>query len=140
MLCEAGIPPQHVGQRRAAYGEQQQEVTVQAGETAAVEFRMESSALELDEMIVTGTAGGSQRRAIGNVVTSVNADQIIAQSPINSVDQLIGPRAGGTEVLLVAGETLTAFSLEGEPVWSLILPAPEGAVTGRPVEKAPRLS
>jgi len=34
--------------------------------------------------------------------------------------------ADGTEVLLVTSETLSALSLDGEPLWSLTLPAPDG--------------
>ena len=107
LLVNVPVGEQTVEVMLIGYGMQSQQVMVRAGETAMVEFRMESSALELDEMIVTGTAGGSQRRAIGNVVTSVNADQIIAQSPINSVDQLIGQRTPGLTMLPGTGQVGT---------------------------------
>jgi TonB-dependent SusC/RagA subfamily outer membrane receptor len=107
LLLNVPVGQQSVSVVMIGYEQQQQTVTVQAGQTASVEFRMESSALELDEMIVTGTAGGSQRRAIGNVVTSVNADQIIAQSPITSVDQLIGQRTPGLTMLPGTGQVGT---------------------------------
>ena len=107
LLLNVPVGQQTVNVLLIGYEAQDQQVTVQAGQTAMVEFRMESSALELDEMIVTGTAGGSQRRAIGNVVTSVNADQVIAQSPINSVDQLIGQRTAGVTMLPGTGQVGT---------------------------------
>src|SRR5690606_6086541 len=87
--------------------QQRQQVTVQAGQVATMEFRLESSALELDEVIVTGTAGGTQRRAIGNVVTAVNADQVIDEAPIESVTQLIGQRTPGLVMLPGTGQVGT---------------------------------
>ncbi len=101
-----------VGQRTVevlmiGYETQQQQVLVSAGQTATVEFRLESSALELDAVIVTGTAGGSQRRAIGNVVTAVNTDDVLSRSPIQSVDQLIGQRTPGLTMLPGTGQVGT---------------------------------
>lgn len=57
-------------------------MTVGAGLTATVDFQLSQTALDLDEIVVTGTAGGTQRRAIGNVVAAVNVDAVMARSPI----------------------------------------------------------
>lgn len=62
------------------YGSQEQSVTVQSGQVSTLTFQLETSALELDEMVVTGTAGGTQRRAIGNVVTAINTNEIMTRS------------------------------------------------------------
>lgn len=45
-----------------------QQVSVTAGETAQLNISLTQDVLALDEVIVTGTAGGTQRRAVGNVV------------------------------------------------------------------------
>src|SRR5262245_25545315 len=50
-----------------------QSVTVAAGQTVQLDFGMSEEALGLDEIIVTGTPGGTQRRAIGNSVLQVQA-------------------------------------------------------------------
>ena len=60
--------------QRLGYTSATQEVTVtQGGGVVRVDFLLSVSALSLDAMLITGTAGGTQRRAIGNVVTTVDA-------------------------------------------------------------------
>ncbi len=107
LLLEVPVGQHAVEVLLIGYAEQQQQVTVQAGQVSTMEFRLESSALELDEVIVTGTAGGTQRRAIGNVVTAVNADQVIDEAPIESVTQLIGQRTPGLVMLPGTGQVGT---------------------------------
>src|SRR5690606_24529268 len=51
------------------YEAAEQTVTVTAGQTATVELTLSPAAIGLDEVVVTGTAGGQERRAIGNVVS-----------------------------------------------------------------------
>src|SRR5690606_19308766 len=53
-----------------------QEVTVAAGATVVQDFALAEEALGLDEIIVTGTPGGTQRRAIGNAVASVSVSEV----------------------------------------------------------------
>ena len=45
-------------------------VTVAAGQPATADFGLEASAYSLDEVVVTGTAGGEARRTLGNAVAS----------------------------------------------------------------------
>jgi TonB-linked SusC/RagA family outer membrane protein len=81
------------------YSTAQQEVTVAAGEVTTVDFALESQALALDEIVVTGTAGGTQRRAIGNVVDQISAASIVETSPAVSVNQLIQQRSAGVQLM-----------------------------------------
>src|SRR5690606_14639889 len=69
------------------------EVVVREGEVVEVNFELAEQALALDEIVVTGTAGGSQRRAVGNVVDRISADEIREVSPATDVSQLIGQRS-----------------------------------------------
>jgi TonB-dependent starch-binding outer membrane protein SusC len=82
-------------------------VTVVAGQTVNLEIRLTQQALDLDAIVVTGTAGGTQRRAIGNVVASINADEILARSPIQNVDQMLGQRTPGLMLLPGTGQVGT---------------------------------
>jgi len=103
------VPPgqQTVQAVLIGYGSQEQNVTVQSGQVSSLTFQLETSALELDEMVVTGTAGGTQRRAIGNVVTAISTDEVMSRSPIHSVDQLIGQRTPGLVMLPGTGQVGT---------------------------------
>ena len=61
---------------RIGYRTVAQQVTVGGGQTVELNFEITEEALALDEIIVTGTAGGTQRRAIGNAVERLDAAAI----------------------------------------------------------------
>src|SRR5690606_7233026 len=92
-----GVPAGHVAVTAKPIGDGTlaRTVVVQPGATATVDFTLAVSALGLDAVIVTGTAGGTQRRAIGNVVTTVNAEAILETAPVTNMDQLMGQRTPG---------------------------------------------
>ena len=58
---------------RIGYRSQSLEVTVAQGAPVQANFQLLQEALALDEIIVTGTPGGTRRRAIGNVVGRIDA-------------------------------------------------------------------
>src|SRR5688500_19487278 len=61
---------------RIGYRAATRQVTVASGQTVVQDFSLAEEALGLDEIIVTGTPGGTQRRAIGNAVLSVQAAEV----------------------------------------------------------------
>ena len=91
------VPPgtHEVSVARLGYGAITQEIVVGAGQTVVFDFELVSAALELDEIIVTGTAGGTQRRAVGNVVARIEVDPLQRVAPINSLEQAIGASVPG---------------------------------------------
>ena len=66
--------------QRIGYRIQTAEITVAAGATVVRDFALSEEALGLDEIIVTGTPGGTQRRAIGNAVTVVRRERMSPRS------------------------------------------------------------
>ena len=79
--------------RRIGYATQRQTINL-SGDVAA-NFVLEPSAAALDEVVVTGTAGGELRRSIGNTVATIDADDAMSKSAAQSVSSLIGARAPG---------------------------------------------
>lgn len=69
-----------------------QEVNVAAGETAEIEFQLEVSAISLDEVVVTGTAGAVERRRLGVTVGSVDVTQLQEINPVESIGQVLQAR------------------------------------------------
>ncbi len=96
-------------------------VAVQSGESTVQNFSLRQEALALDEVVVTGTAGGTQRRAIGAVVERLNAAQVMEKAPVANVDQLIGQRTPGLIVLPAAGQVGTGAPLRIRGASSLSL-------------------
>ncbi len=74
----AGVPAgtHSVTAQRIGYTSSTIEVTVAGDETTLLDFQLAEEALGLDEIIVTGTPGGTQRRAIGNAVATLEAADI----------------------------------------------------------------
>ncbi|MEX2048759.1 MAG: SusC/RagA family TonB-linked outer membrane protein [Gemmatimonadota bacterium] len=101
-----GIPPgQHtVTFERIGYRRMTAEVIVGGGETVLQNFTVSQDALALDEIIVTGTPGGTQRRAIGNAVTRLDADEVLATRPIRNVQDLIQGRTPGVAFARTGGQ------------------------------------
>jgi len=111
---------------RLGYQTTSRQVAVRDGETAVVDFELAQEAMPLDAIVVTGTAGGTRRRALGNVVESMSADQMVAKSPIRNVDQLLAQRSAGVMMLPGTGQVgtgsavrirgISSLSLENEPI------------------------
>ena len=100
-------------------------VTVAAGASVVQNFTVNEEALQLDELVVTGTAGGSQRRAVGNLVAAVDVSDLGAAAPIATVeDALLGrtpgvslmpsTTAGGGSKIRIRGHS--SLALAGDPI------------------------
>ncbi len=81
------ITVQHLGYREAT-----QTVAVPAGDSVVVNFVISESALQLDEVIVTGTPGGTQRRAIGNTVARLDASTVLQDVAVTNMRDLLTAR------------------------------------------------
>ncbi|HYW13367.1 MAG TPA: TonB-dependent receptor [Longimicrobium sp.] len=65
-----------IGVRVLGYGRLVAEVDVPAGGEARRDFGLAPAALSLDEIVVTGTAGPTEVRAVPNTITVLTAEQI----------------------------------------------------------------
>jgi TonB-linked SusC/RagA family outer membrane protein len=72
----------------------EQTVAVGPGETVALDFTLEESAIALDEIVVTGAGVATERRKLGNSIASITSREIEA-APINSVSELFTGREAG---------------------------------------------
>jgi outer membrane receptor protein involved in Fe transport len=78
------------------------QVTVGAGETAVADFALRTEAINLDELVVTGTAGSARRREIGNTVGVISSDDLEAQ-PITSVTDVLQAKTPGLTITSMGG-------------------------------------
>lgn len=91
-----------------------------------VRFSMSERALELNDVVVTGTAGGEQRRAVGTSIAAVDVSDVTAKMSVPSVDALLTGRAPGVVVLPGTGQIgagaqirirgISSFSLSSNPL------------------------
>ena len=71
---------------------------------ANVRVTMTERAMELTSVVVTGTAGVAEKRAIGNAVSTVNAAEVVATQPVSSLQELLNGRASGVSVVASSGQ------------------------------------
>jgi TonB-linked SusC/RagA family outer membrane protein len=120
-----GLPAGQVTLRVTMIGYRPVTRSVQVGDTN-VQIGLAESAVALDEVLVTGVAGGTQRRAIGNVVSQIRAADVVETAPVTSVQDLINARAPGVVVIPGTGMVgsgsririrgASSFSLSNQPL------------------------
>jgi hypothetical protein len=103
ILLNVPVGPRTVTVQRIGYRQVTQTVTVAAGQTAVLDFRITEEALQLDEIIITGTPGGTQRRAIGNAVSSVDVTDVVQDVSISGVQDLLTGRTPGVQFTRLSG-------------------------------------
>ena len=85
------------------YRTQERSITVPVGQTVVENFELDFEALGLDEIIVTGTVGTIQKRAVANVVGTLKAvEQLERTAPI-SVQQMLVAQVPGVSVQIGTG-------------------------------------
>jgi TonB-linked SusC/RagA family outer membrane protein len=80
-----------------------QTVNVVADGTVTADFSLQQSAVALEEIVVTGTAGGAKLRSIGNSVTRINAVEAVALGAPQNLTSLLNGRAPGLVVNYATG-------------------------------------
>jgi TonB-dependent SusC/RagA subfamily outer membrane receptor len=101
-----GVPGTEVTLRVVMLGYSTTTVQARVGETG-LQIVMGQSTIQLDELVVTGTAGDTRRRALGNSVSQIDASAVMA-GPIEGLGDLLKGRAAGVVVTQgsgVAGST-----------------------------------
>ncbi len=96
--------------------------TMQAGSTN-VTVAMSAAAVSLDEVIITGTPGAQQARALGNAVDKLELAAAVAAAAAPDLAHLISGRAPGVRFMSVGGEIGTGGNTRIRGVRSLSQPA-----------------
>jgi outer membrane receptor for ferrienterochelin and colicin len=112
LLLNVPVGTHTVTAQRIGYKTVTAQVTVAAGATVVQDFSMAEEALGLDEIVVTGTAGGTQRRALGNAVASVAASDVIKNAAVNGVQDALTGRVPGAQFRGVSGNVGTGASIQ----------------------------
>ena len=91
-----------------------------------VEIQLTIAAVSLNEVVVTGTPGSTERRALGVDVAQIDASTLVQKAPITDVQSLLNGRAPGVTLLansgvVGAGSTVrirgvSSFSLTNQPL------------------------
>jgi TonB-linked SusC/RagA family outer membrane protein len=95
--------------------------TVQVGQTG-ITIAMNESALSLDAVVVTGTAGGAEKRTLGNAVTRLDVAETVREQPVSNMSDLLNARAPGVVIIPATGNVGGGSRIRVRGVSSLSLP------------------
>jgi len=100
----AGVPAgtHSVIARFIGYKSVIKQVTVSGGGIAELNFSLNETALQLDEVVVTGTGVASEKKKLGNTVATINT-QLIEEAPISNLSELLQGREAGVNALPSGG-------------------------------------
>jgi TonB-dependent starch-binding outer membrane protein SusC len=100
--------PRTVRIRRLGFAPAERTITIDAGQTVRLDIELATSATQLSEMIVTGTAGAAERRTVGNSITKVDAAEVTGKTMALSAVDILQAKTPGLTILPGSGAPGTA--------------------------------
>jgi len=101
------------------YATREVEVDVALDGTATADFALSPSAINLEEVVVTGSGGSTERRRLGNSLATLDVNRVIETAPISGFQDLIQARTAGVAVLPSGGTVGTSGVLRVRGITSL---------------------
>ena len=90
--------------RFIGYGSERQSITLGDGDTLEADFTMGATAINLNEVVVTGAGGPVEKRKLGNSITTIDA-AALADAPVTNFSEIIQGREPGVVGLPSGGQT-----------------------------------
>jgi len=109
----AGVPAGRVTVRtqKLGYAPASAVITIAGADTVTNDFRLGVAALALDEVVVTGTPGATEKKVLGNVVSTVKTADILAAAPAPTVAEVLQGRTAGVNVMSQSGAVGTGNNI-----------------------------
>ena len=105
--------------RRLGYRRLQHRVETSA---ASIRILLSETAIELDELVVTGTPAATEKRAIGNAVSRFSGRDVVESTSVNEMQQLLNGRVPGLVQMPSAGNVGTGGLTRIRGIGSMSLP------------------
>ena len=105
--------------RLVTYGMVQRRVRV--GDPA-VRIELRKTAVTLDALVVTGTAGATEQRAVGNAVSRTDVADVMRTAPANDIQTVLADRAPGVTTMATQGNVGSGAMIRIRGITSMFLP------------------
>ena len=93
---------QSIRATQIGYRPESRAITV-GGDTVRVDFRLSQSAVELQQVVVTGTGGAVEKRQVGASIGEVDAAKLSEQMAIPDVGRMLSSKVTGLRATTVGG-------------------------------------
>jgi TonB-dependent starch-binding outer membrane protein SusC len=104
---------------RIGYGRVETPVTVPAGQEIVTDFAISPAAIELEQVIVTGTPGGVEKTKLGNSVSSIDGAKLADAMPTGNVLDMLTGRVPGLTLISNSGQAGAASNVRVRGAGSL---------------------
>jgi TonB-linked SusC/RagA family outer membrane protein len=93
--------------RRLGFNPAEKTVTVST-EPITADFALTQSATQLEQLVVTGTAGAAERKTVGNSITQLNVSDLTEKQSVLNVSEVLQSKTPGVSILPGSGAPGTA--------------------------------
>ncbi|HUF27478.1 MAG TPA: TonB-dependent receptor plug domain-containing protein, partial [Gemmatimonadaceae bacterium] len=107
-----------------------QTVDVPVGNVVRAEFALDAAAIQLSEIVVTGSPVAAERRTLGNAVTTLDVAELSSKSTVANVTELLQSKTPGVQILPNSGAPGTASEIRVRGAGSLSGYAPVVFIDG----------
>ena len=90
--------------RFIGYASERQNISIANGQTIESDFTMGASAINLDEVVVTGAGGPVEKRKLGNSISSIDVASL-QDAPVSNFSEVLQGREPGVVGLPSGGQT-----------------------------------
>jgi TonB-linked SusC/RagA family outer membrane protein len=121
----SGLPGGQVTLEVRRIGFRMESRTVNVGDMD-IRFVLVERAVDLEAIVVTGTPGATEKKRLGNAVSTIDAAAVTETQPINNLQELLNGRAAGVFIQPTSGAVgsgsrirvrgASSFSLSNEPL------------------------
>jgi TonB-dependent starch-binding outer membrane protein SusC len=97
--------------RRIGYMRLSRQVTVAVGAEVRADFALTQSASQMEAVVITGTAGPTEKRSIGNSVTQLDVAELTDRTTLRTVSDVLQGRTPGVTVMSGSGSPGTSAEI-----------------------------
>ena len=88
--------------RRIGFVPLERTVTVTSGETTRLELSLAQSLTQLEQLVITGTPGLTEKRTLGNSITTVDVADLNEKTTVLNVSEVLQSKTPGRDACLAA--------------------------------------
>lgn len=97
--------------RFLGYQQRSLDISISEGEVLELDIELSESQLSMDEVVITGTAGDTRRRTVGNAISRVDAEDVMERVSNNTVTELLQAKTPGLTLIPGSGTAGTAANM-----------------------------
>jgi TonB-dependent starch-binding outer membrane protein SusC len=97
--------------RRLGFVAQDRTVSVQLGQETTAEFALVPSPTQLEQLVITGTAGAAEKKTVANAVAKIDVAELTERQTILNVSEVLSAKAPGLVVQANTGTPGTSSEI-----------------------------